>query len=423
MKTLDICAVRLLVWAGATVFWFGVVTSYDVHGQNEIAPSRGTVNIALANANGIVLLTDSVQSYRQADGWHHTQPVQKLFRLDDRTVCSIAGFASETGWPHPQLDTHVSGIIADFRDQLASHPVAEVDAKLRAIGFLVGQYIDVVTNRQEVVNPSSTAVREYEFQVIVAGYDPDGQAKIEKIVVTPVVPNAAKGRMYWSHSVRLELPIEEHGLSHLLGGVPDISRTILASPEQFADSPAIQRYARSKPTNAKDMLTVEEMAALASAMAKQTAKDPRFTGFVGGIDQIAVLTEGKIAKLDQPNFTDPPRPLKFALIVSPALIVGAQNLVTSPNVSFLWIRTRFTGFRNPRLRLDGQFFYGCEIRDSIVEYSGGLTDFGPTNTVVNSMLFPVHVISLEEVNRISKAFRWIFQPPDAPPMQPTVEPN
>lgn len=422
MKAPNIYRVKQLVWARTAVLWLGVAAGSAVHAESEIVPSRGTVNIALANANGIVLLTDSAQSYKQSGVWHHTQPVQKLFRLDDRTVCSIAGFASETGWPHPQLDTEVSGIIADFKDQLARQPVAEVDAKLRGIGFLVGHYLDVITNRQEVVNPSSTAVGEYEFQVIVAGYDPDGQSRIEKLVLVPVVPNAAQGRKYWTHSTRLELPTEEHGLSYLLGGIPYVSRKILESPEEFPGSPAIRSYARSKKANGRDLLTVEQLAALASAMAKKTANHPLFTGFVGGDDQIAILTKGKIAKLDQPSFAAPPRPLKFALMVSPS-VVGAQYLVTSPDVSFLWIRTRFTGFRNPRLRLDNQFFYKCEIRDSIVEYSGGLTDFGPTNTVVNSMLFPAYVNSLEEVNRILKAFPWIFQPPNTAPVQPTVEPN
>jgi hypothetical protein len=419
MKLLIICTLVLLGWAGATVHWRCLAAGPAANAQNERATSRGTVNIALANANGVVLLTDSVQSHKEADGWHYTQPVQKLFRLDDRTVCSIAGFASETGWPKSQLDTEVSGIVADFQDQLASHPVAEVDAKLHAIGFLVGHYIDVITNRQEVLNPSSKTVREYEFQVIVAGYDPDGQLKIEKLVLRPVVPNAAKGRKYWSHSTTLELRTTEHGLTYLLGGIPDISREILARPGQFPDNPAILRYARSSGASGTDLLTLDEMAALASAMAAETAKR---TPFVGGADQIALLAEGKIVKLDQPRLPNPPRPLKFALMVSPT-IAGAQNLVTPPGVSFLWIRARFTGFRNPRLRLDDQFFYGCEIRDSVVEYSGGLTEFGPTNTVVNSMLFPFGATSLDEVNRIWKAFPWMSQPPNTLPTQPSVTPK
>lgn len=398
------------------LLFLGVKATYP---KDQMATSRGTVNIALANPNAIVLLTDSLESYRQANGWHHHAPVQKLFRLDDKTVCSIAGFGSEKGWPDPRLNVEVRGIIADFQDQLMAHPVVGVDAKLRAIGFLVGHYIDVVANRMEVISAASAVPSNYDFQVIVAGYESDGQPKIEKLVITPLVPNAAKGRAYWSHTTKLELPRKEYGLSRLLGGITSFSSAVLDNPEQFPDSPAIQRYARSKRSDGRDLLTGGEIAALASAMAAQTA---RGTHFVGGADQIAVLSSGKIIKFDQPHFTEPPRPLKFALMVSPN-IVGVDNLITTPGVLFLWIRTRFSGFWDPRLRLDDQFFYGCEIRDSIVEYSGGLTDFGPTNTVVDSMLFPYRVISPDSLTRMSKAFPWRSQPPDVRASRPSVTPN
>ena len=57
-----ICTVRLLGWAGATVFWLCLAAGSAALAQNEneSTTSRGTVNILLANANGIVLLTDSV---------------------------------------------------------------------------------------------------------------------------------------------------------------------------------------------------------------------------------------------------------------------------------------------------------------------------------------------------------------------------
>jgi hypothetical protein len=141
--------------------------------------SEGTVNIALANVNGIVLLTDSALSSKDAQGvWHHEKTGQKLFRLDDKTVCSFAGFAAETGWVPPELNIEVTGIIAQFTDELSQHPVPELDAKLGAIGFLVGSYIDLVTNRHEVVVGPGTP-DTYKFEVIVAGYDADGKSKLK----------------------------------------------------------------------------------------------------------------------------------------------------------------------------------------------------------------------------------------------------
>lgn len=58
------------------------------------SPLHGTVNIILANSQGIVVETDSQLS--DTNG----QPVglgQKLFRVDDHTVCTIADFYSDPG--------------------------------------------------------------------------------------------------------------------------------------------------------------------------------------------------------------------------------------------------------------------------------------------------------------------------------------
>src|SRR5258708_8339035 len=100
-------------------------------GRGQTTVSEGTVNIGLSNANGIVLLTDSALSHKDARGeWHHDKTIQKLFRLDSNTVCSIAGFASETGWVPSQLDIEVPGIIAEVRDQLSQKPVPDLDAKV-----------------------------------------------------------------------------------------------------------------------------------------------------------------------------------------------------------------------------------------------------------------------------------------------------
>ena len=387
--------------------------------QGQTKTSQGTVNIALANANGIVLLTDSVQSHKEADGWHHLEPAQKLFQLDDKTVCSIAGFASETGWIPQKLNTEVTGIIAEVKDQLSKHPVPDLDAKLHAIGFLVGFYIDLVADRREVIVGPGIPSNVYEFEVIVAGYDADGKPKLEKLVLTPVVVRAADGHSYWSHNSSVEVATLGLGLANLLGGIKDVSLQVLNSPQEFETSPAIQKYARSIKKNGGKSLTLNDLTALAREMAAQTA---RRTPFVGGPDQIAILGEGRILGINQPPFQDPPRPMRFALMVG-LTVQGAQNLVTGPSSKFLWIRSKFVGIRNPRLRLDDQFFYGCEIRDSIVEYAGSLTDFGPTNTVVNSMILPGYpVVSTTQMLRIMNGFKWSLEAPKTPSLPPTISP-
>jgi hypothetical protein len=405
---------------------FCLTAGIAMSAQGQTKTSHGTVNIALANANGIVLLTDSVQSHMEADGWHHQQPVQKLFRLDDKTVCSIAGFAGET-WIRPELNFRnidVTGIIAEVTDELSKHPVPELDAKLGAIGFLVGSYIDLVANRHEItVGPGTPDA--YEFEVIVAGYDADGEPKLKKLALKPVVLQAPDGHRYWSHIASLEEVSVEVKLAHLLGGIPNVSLQVLQSPQAFKTSAVIQKYARSKKENEGQSLTLKDLAALASKMAAQTARRPPFVGFVGGPDQIAILAEGRILKIDQPHFDDPPRPMKITLMVNLRLAgaAAAVMVVPGPYHHFVWIRSHIVGLKSPPLRLDGQFFYGCEIRDSIVEYNGGLLDFGPTNTVVNSALFPWFPVGAAPgKTRTWNGFEWSLEAPNTPSLPTTIGP-
>jgi hypothetical protein len=411
---------RFVCLLGKVVLPLCFIAEGAVSTQGQTETSKGTVNIALANANGIVLLTDSVQSHMEADGWHHLQPAQKLFRLDEKTVCSIAGFASETGWVSPELNTEVSGIIAEVRDQLSQYPVPELDAKLRAVGLLVGFYIDLVANRHEVLVGPGMPNNAYIFEVIVAGYDADGKPGLKKLTLTPTVIRAADGHSYWSHETSLEEPSLERGLTYLLGGIKDVSLQVLRSPQGFTSSAIIQKYARSDKESDGKSLTLNELASLASEMAAQKA---RKSAFVGGPDQIAFLAEGRVLRVDQPPFRDPRRPMRFALMVGQT-VHRADTFMAGPDYHPVWIRSKFVGVENPRLRLDNQLFYGCEIRDSIVEYGGGLTDFGPTNTVINSMIVPAYtVVSTTKMLQIMNGFKWSLEPPKTAAPPPAVSPR
>ena len=77
---------------------------------------HGTVNIALGNKYGWVVLTDSMVT----SGDHQLpQPAQKLFRLDDETVCAIAGFGSASSPSVPDLNTSSAAIIYEYVRQSA----------------------------------------------------------------------------------------------------------------------------------------------------------------------------------------------------------------------------------------------------------------------------------------------------------------
>ena len=55
--------------------------------------THGTVNVFLVNKNGLVVVTDS----RLSNAAGIVGNGQKLFRIDDRTICTIAGWYSDPG--------------------------------------------------------------------------------------------------------------------------------------------------------------------------------------------------------------------------------------------------------------------------------------------------------------------------------------
>ena len=99
----------------------------------------GTVNIVLANANGIVVLTDSNQTGYRPNGESFTTPVpgQKLFRIDDRTVCTIAGFGSTFLPTFPEFTSSAAGVLdryaAELRSKGGRHAFHEKLTSCRAI--------------------------------------------------------------------------------------------------------------------------------------------------------------------------------------------------------------------------------------------------------------------------------------------------
>jgi hypothetical protein len=102
---------------------------------------HGTINVALGNKSGLVVLTDSMVTVTDSTGRHQRRdPGQKLFKLDDRTVCSVAGFASASADSDKvtisDLNTDTSAIIHEYVRQSTPQSRQSIVEKLRALGSL-----------------------------------------------------------------------------------------------------------------------------------------------------------------------------------------------------------------------------------------------------------------------------------------------
>ena len=144
-----------------------------VEAQDLIA--MGTVNIILANSEGIVVLTDSKETWNNAAGESiRSTNAQKLIRIDDQSVVALAGFVGAPEF----LRLDVMGILADVRNQLAEkNRTLSLDEKMKMISFLVGRYMDVFVNAREVQQPGQEA-SSFRIHIFIAGFDTDGVMKI-----------------------------------------------------------------------------------------------------------------------------------------------------------------------------------------------------------------------------------------------------
>jgi 20S proteasome alpha/beta subunit len=136
--------------------------------------AHGTINVVLGNENGIVILIDSMITLD--NHWQSPDPAQKLFKLDDRTVCTFAGFAAAPG-PGDFFYTSASAIIREFSRQLSltSQPLS-LDEKLQALSYIFARQLTALANlrdaAKQVTDPSA-----YLVQLTVAGYDIDVHRK------------------------------------------------------------------------------------------------------------------------------------------------------------------------------------------------------------------------------------------------------
>ena len=373
----------------------------EANGGSGIA--RGTINVILGNENGLVVLTDSMLSVSSPDGTLKQLPKRgrKLFRLDSTCVCTLAGF-TEAPIPFTELEHTIPSVLQQYSERLAENAEqspyrSNITEKLGQLNFILADEISLLADIRNIPAEASA----YEFQLTLAGYDPDGNARIawSTLKIDPT------GQSDWLVSVS-EVGgkiISGPKLTSKIRGVKGLAEQIIDHPERYAADPAISRYRRSQ--DGGQALTTREMKALAQALAHMTAA---ICPAVGREDQITVLERGSIVEWDQLPF--PPetyRTRRFNIIADniydpfpPPNLIGPVSGVTN-----LYVHN---DFRGKNVLLDGSYFAANTFRKCAVVYSGGRTNFHLNQDMSSSTL----VLS-KEVNRNSetaahliKDFHW-----------------
>jgi 20S proteasome alpha/beta subunit len=379
------------------------------YAQDEIDDSlvHGTINVALGNENGIVLLTDSMLT--GATG-QLRESGQKLFKLDDRTVCSFAGFvsapaASSQTWIS-ELDTNVAAIIDEYARQSANKPRQSIQEKLGALAFLIRYHLTMIANvRQVLGNPPNDDL--YRFQLIMAGTDTDGEQKIARTSLRTKTRNSSSA----SNIEDISITTVEDELLWRLNGMQDVGAEILQNPIVKPDDPAINLYAKSLHDTRGNSMTIDQMVELAKRLAYYTSKVHRE---VGGPNQIAILKKSQDVVMTQPTFVTPRPSLAGDLDVSVNSVFSnidaarrfTDQVPSTAPIPHVFVRCSWI---LSRLTIDATYFVGSVIEDSQLFYDGGPISLGNTNRVINTSLIlgPHAKADSPDVKALTKAFRWV----------------
>ena len=287
--------------------------------------TTGTVNIIIANVNGLVAVTDSMLS---STNGVHTPIGLKLYKIDDQTICTMAGLYTQPGpalgrtqptsEPDDNLFVRTPSLINYYKLKVSgTHHFAEKYATMVAIF----QH-DLSTSIQalEAENRLSN-LDQYSIELTLAGYDEDGGLKIAAVELKPrrtdtgigyvvqplpLSPSVAlceeeivdsAGVQYSDSSSGLP-PIRSVGdeLTCELAGLSRVSGEILAHPASFGALPAIARL--QSRTKEKVPLTLEESTAVAMELEWQTALAEAVDRKqrVGGQPDVAKLSNGRVSE-------------------------------------------------------------------------------------------------------------------------------
>jgi hypothetical protein len=262
---------------------------------------QGTVNIFLANGNGLVAITDSRLSDESGSAAGFGQ---KLFKVDDQTVCSIAGFFSWSGPVFPGnktklLPTAVPAVLNAYIDALHSSPPESLQSKFEDIAkawdFDLNIMLEFGAIAKQPYVPSEASV------ITIGGYE-NGVLWIGQVSLVPTNVNGVTTFVLQPANPVLQKVGD--ALGYATAGFDSEVVSILDKPESTSDrDPIFAKYSRSKAADNGASLRISDLETLAKKL--ETIAATKHSREVGGDQQVAVLTNGKVSAFDSPPSSSP----------------------------------------------------------------------------------------------------------------------
>jgi len=359
----------------------------------QVAPQavHGTVNILLANHNGLVAVADSALSVTESVLGRDRQRTvgygQKLFRIDDHTICAIAGFYMDPGPSFGSQKssfayTAIPNLLHDYLEERPDIARRSLTDKIESLTNSLIFGLEIVAN----LNQAAGIQRDLrESQVTFAGYE-NGDLIIARVNLVPQV--GLGGITYVKESVP-PIRVGER-LASSVAGLGDVALDALSHPDKITrPGPNLQFLAESLKADHGASLSVDDMTTIAKAIEWRTANT--YPNVVGGKREVAVLSGGTLSAFN-PYEGDQPKQngrrfnwLKDSHARNPNKLPGATGItVASPTNAVFVSNSDFEGRRQP---LDNILFTRSTFTNCVLTYDGApMVLFDKTNIVENSTL-------------------------------------
>ena len=393
----------------------------QIQEQPEHSILHGTVNVILANGHTLVAATDSMLT----QGTRHTPDGVKLYKIDARTVATMASLYKESGPTEDDtLTASIPQMMLEFSRRASIYERMPFRYKAEGLFSDIKFKLDRHLHAMVASNPHfSLDNPSLMLELTVAGYDLDNSIKIAEITLVPGIKNTEIEYVSKRRPFGLGTPTcaSTAGLEQLpepysdprnlsdngpvmfsvrnamfceIAGLRNIPQQILASPALYPDDSALQHYVRAQSEGRQ--LSADELRALAVDLVDKTTADERRTGQkrVGGEVEVAVLSDGRMIEEPRPvSSKEEGRALNGNKVkmgsftcnsARPPFGLNGYLVNFGDNTGIQEIEGTLT---NCNQELDGIMFLDSTFIDSHLTYSGKTTLYFPdTNVVRNTTL-------------------------------------